>query len=182
MRIAIYLLTALCLLALAPCLSATDQSIHAGPLHSVDTQWVEKTLHKMSVEEKVGQLFMVWVRAQFMNVNSSEYRDLVDQIKRYHLGSLAMSVPVEGPFLIRSQPYDAAILLNELQQQSKLPLLIAADFESGLSADLDGPTVFPPAMAFGAAGKSEYAEAFGKITGQEARAIGVHWNFFPLPM
>ena len=186
MRIAIYLLTALCMIALAAPLSAADRFSHAGPLHtdsdkqSPDNQWVDKTLHKMSVEEKVGQLFMVWVRAQFLNVNSSEYRDLVEQIKRYNVGSLAMSVPVEGPFLIRSQPYDAAILLNELQQQSKLPLLIAADFESGLSADLDGPTVFPPAMAFGAAGKSEYAEAFGKITGQEARAIGVHWNFFPV--
>ncbi|MGA9354405.1 MAG: glycoside hydrolase family 3 N-terminal domain-containing protein [Terriglobales bacterium] len=180
MRIANYLLTAFCLLALALPLRAADRSTHAGTLHKVDNQWVEKTLHKMSDEEKVGQLFMVWVRAQFLNVNSSEYRDLVEQINRYHLGSLAMSIPIEGPFLIRSQPYDAAILLNKLQQQSKLPLLIAADFESGLSADLDGPTVFPPAMAFGAAGKPEYAEAFGKITGQEARAIGVHWNFFPV--
>jgi beta-N-acetylhexosaminidase len=180
MRIATYLLTALCPLVLTSSLLAADQSVHAASLHSVDNQWVEKTLHKMSDEEKVGQLFMVWVRAEFLNVNSAEYRDLVEQINRYHLGSLAMSIPIEGPFLIRSQPYDAAILLNKLQQQSKLPLLIAADFESGLSADLDGPTVFPPAMAFGAAGKTEYAEAFGKITGQEARAIGVHWNFFPI--
>jgi beta-N-acetylhexosaminidase len=180
MRIAIHLRTALCLVAFASTLSAADRSVHAGSLHSADNQWVEKTLHKMSDEEKIGQLFMVWVRAQFLNVNSSEYRDLVEQINRYHLGSLAMSIPIEGPFLIRSQPYDAAILLNKLQQQSSLPLLIAADFESGLSADLDGPTVFPPAMAFGAAGKSDYAEAFGRITGQEARAIGVHWNFFPI--
>jgi beta-N-acetylhexosaminidase len=186
MRIAIHLLTALSVIAFASSVSATDRFSHASPFHTdslrtdSDKQWVDKTLHKMSVEEKIGQLFMVWVRAKFLNVNSAEYRDLVGQIERYHLGSLAMSVPVEGPFLIRSQPYDAAILLNELQQQSKLPLLIAADFESGLSADLDGPTVFPPAMAFGAAGRAEYAEAFGKITGQEARAIGVHWNFFPV--
>ena len=34
-------------------------------------------------------------------------------------------------------------------------------------------------MAFGAAGKAEYAEAFGRITAQESRAVGVHWNFFP---
>jgi beta-N-acetylhexosaminidase len=44
---------------------------------------------------------------------------------------------------------------------------------------LHGATDFPHAMAFGAAGKPEYAEAFGRITAQEARAIGVHWNFFP---
>src|ERR1700758_2934558 len=140
MRIVIYLLTVLCLPLLASPLSAADRFSDVGPLHAdslrtgSDKQWVDKTLHKMSVEEKVGQLFMVWVRAQFLNVKSPRYRELVEQIEHYHLGSLAMSVPVEGPSLIRSQPYDAAILLNELQQQSKLPLLIAADFESGLSA------------------------------------------------
>src|SRR3989441_10325520 len=45
---------------------------------------------------------------------------------------------------------------------------------------LQGATTFPHAMAFGAAGKLDYAEAFGRITAQEARAIGVHWNFFPV--
>ena len=45
---------------------------------------------------------------------------------------------------------------------------------------LHGATEFPHAMAFGAAGKPDYAEAFGRITAQEARAIGVHWNFFPV--
>src|SRR2546430_10084988 len=45
---------------------------------------------------------------------------------------------------------------------------------------LYGATVFPHAMAFGAARKLDYAEAFGRITAQESRAIGVHWNFFPV--
>jgi len=44
---------------------------------------------------------------------------------------------------------------------------------------LYGATDFPHAMAFGAAGKADLAEAFGRITAQESRAIGVHWNFFP---
>ena len=181
MRIASSLAAALWLFALAPSATAKDHYARAGPLHpDSDKRWVDRTLHKMSLEEKVGQLFMVWVRVQFLNVDSPEYRQLVEQIDRYHLGSLAMSVPVEGPFLIKSQPYEAAVLLNHLQQRSKLPLLIAADFESGLSSRLNGVTVFPHAMAFGAAGNTEYAESFGKITAQEARAIGVHWNFFPV--
>jgi beta-N-acetylhexosaminidase len=58
-------------------------------------------------------------------------------------------------------------------------LLIAADFERGVSMRLLGTTVFPHAMAFGADGKMDDAEMFGRITAQEARAIGVHWNFFP---
>jgi beta-N-acetylhexosaminidase len=142
-------------------------------------KWAEKTLRKLSLEEKIGQLFMIWVRAEFLNVNSPEYLELRDSLRKYHLGSFAMSVRFEPPFLYRNQPYEAAELLNRLQQDSKLPLLVAADFERGLSMRLYGGTVFPHAMAFGAAGRTDYAESFGRITAQEARAIGVHWNFFP---
>src|SRR6202049_3280037 len=99
---------------------------------------------------------------------------------KYHIGSLAMTVRFEPPFLYKSQPYEAAVLLNRLQQDSKLPLLIAADFERGVTMRINGATSYPPAMAFGAAGKLEYSEAFGRITAQESRAIGVHWNFFPI--
>jgi beta-N-acetylhexosaminidase len=152
-----------------------------GPLHldHDGEKWAEKTLRKMSPEEKVGQLFMIWVRARFMNIDSPDYAQLRDTIRRDHIGSLAMTVPVDGPFLIKSEPYEAAMLLNQLQRDSKLPLIIAADFERGVSMRLYGTTVFPHAMAFGAAGKQDYAERFGKITAREARAVGVHWNFFP---
>jgi len=143
-------------------------------------KWAAKTLRKMSVEEKVGQLFMIWTRAEFLNVNSPEYLRLRDTINKYHVGSFAMTVRYEPPFLYKNQPYEAADLLNRLQQNSKLPLLIAADFELGVSNRLNGTTAFPNAIAIGGTGKREYAEAFGRITGQEARAIGVHWNFFPV--
>lgn len=143
-------------------------------------KWARKTLNKLSLEEKVGQLFMIWTRAQFLNVNSPDYAQLRDAMNKYHVGSFAMSVPYEAPFLYKTGPYEAAELLNQLQRDSKLPLLIAADFELGLSNRLNGATAFPNAMAFGAAGKLEYAETFGRITAQEARAIGVHWNFFPV--
>src|SRR2546428_1269494 len=143
-------------------------------------KWAAKTLRKMSLEEKVGQLFMIWTRAEFLNVNSPEYLRLRDTMKKHHVGSFAMTVRYEPPFLYRNQPYEAAELLNRLQQDSKLPLLIAADFELGVSNRLNGTTAFPNAMAIGATGRLEYAEAFGRITGEEARAIGVHWNFFPV--
>ncbi|HXY14072.1 MAG TPA: glycoside hydrolase family 3 protein [Terriglobales bacterium] len=142
-------------------------------------KWAEKTLHKLSTEEKIGQLFMIWVRAEFLNVNNPQYVQLRDTMTKYHIGSFAMTVSWDPPFLYRNQPYEAAVLLNRLQKDSKLPLLIAADFERGASMRLHGTTDFPHAMAFGAAAKSEYAEAFGRITAEEARAIGVHWNFFP---
>jgi beta-N-acetylhexosaminidase len=160
---------------------AKEKHQQTGPIH-LDRdreKWAEKTLHKLSPEEKVGQLFMVWVRAEFLNVNDPEYLRLRESLSRYHLGGFAMTVRWDPPFLYRNQPYEAAELLNRLQQDSALPLLIAADFERGVTMRLHGATEFPHAMAFGAAGKLEYAEAFGRITAQEARAIGVHWNFFP---
>jgi len=143
-------------------------------------KWAEKTLRKMSVEEKVGQLFMIWTRAEFLNVNSPAYLQLRDTMNKYHVGSFAMTVRYEPPFLYKNQPYEAAELLNRLQSDSKLPLLIAADFELGVSNRLHGATGFPNAMAIGATGHPQFAEDFGRITGEEARAIGVHWNFFPV--
>jgi beta-N-acetylhexosaminidase len=160
---------------------AKEKYQQPGPVH-LDHEgelWAKRTLRKLSTEEKVGQLFLVWVRAEFLNVNAPEYLELRKNIGKYHLGGFTMTVPWDPPFLYRSQPYEAAELLNRLQQDSAIPLLIAADFERGVSMRLHGATEFPHAMAFGAAGKLEYAEAFGRITAQEARAVGVHWNFFP---
>lgn len=158
-----------------------EKFIAPGPVHldHEGEKWAEKTLHKMSMEEKVGQLFMIWCRAEFLNVNSPQYLQLRDTMKKYHIGAFAMTVRWDPPFLYRNEPYEAAVLLNHLQQDSKLPLLIGADFERGLTMRLHGATEFPHAMAFGAAGKTEYAAAFGRITAEESRAIGVHWNFFP---
>lgn len=152
-----------------------------GPIHldKEGQKWVDKTLRKMSPEEKVGQLFMIWTRVQFMNEGDPAWIALRDSVRKYHIGGVTMSVPVDGLVLLRNQPYEAAELLNRLQRSSELPLIVAADFERGVSMRLYGATVFPHAMAFGAAGKLEDAEAFGRITALEARAIGVHWNFFP---
>ncbi|HEY6970642.1 MAG TPA: glycoside hydrolase family 3 N-terminal domain-containing protein [Candidatus Angelobacter sp.] len=132
------------------------------------------------MEEKVGQMFMIRVLGQFMDLESPDYLALKDKIQRYHLGSILLTVPAEGPFLYKTGPYEAAMLINQLQRDAKVPLIVGADFERGLSMRLTGVTTFPHAMAFGAAGKSEFAEQFGKIVAEESRAIGVEWNFFPV--
>ena len=106
-------------------------------------KWAEKTLRRLTVEEKIGQVFMIWCRASFLNVESPEYLQLQDAMQKYHVGSFAMTVHVDGPFLLRSEPYEAAELLNRLQRDSKLPLLFAADFERGVATRLQGTTNFP---------------------------------------
>jgi beta-N-acetylhexosaminidase len=177
-------LLSIALLLAVPCFAkdrSKDRFQQPGPIQidKAGKKWVEKTLRKMSPEEKAGQLFGIRVNAQFLNDADPIWIQLRDNVGKYHIGSLVMSVPVDGPILLRSQPYVAAELLNRLQRSSKLPLMVAADFERGVSMRLNGTTVFPHAMAFAATGKTENAEAFGRITALEARAVGVHWNFFP---
>src|SRR6202521_1183039 len=170
------------LLALTLTLSAfaKDKQARPAPFNTArGDKWAEKTLRHLSVEEKIGQVFMIWCRASFLNVENPEYLQWLEDMRKYHVGSFAMSVHVDGPFLLRTEPYEAAELLNRMQKESKLPLLFAADFERGVATRLTGTTNFPHAMAFGADGNPADAETFGRITAQEARAIGVHWNFFP---
>jgi beta-N-acetylhexosaminidase len=170
-------------LLLAACCFGKDKErfLAPAPIHidRAGQKWVDKTMRRMSPEDKVGQLFATWVRVQFLNDADPAFVQLRDNLRKYHIGSVVMSVPVDGPVLLKSQPFVAADLLNRLQRSSKLPLIVSADFERGVSMRLNGTTVFPHAMAFAATGKVENAEAFGRITALEARAIGVHWNFFP---
>jgi beta-N-acetylhexosaminidase len=142
-------------------------------------RWAERTLRKMSLEEKVGQLFMVWARVEFMNPKGPDYARLRDEMLTYHLGSFGITASVESGLLVKDSPLDAAALTNQLQRDSPLPLLFAADFERGLPMRFQGGTGFPHAMAIGATGSTAYAYQFGRITAAEARAIGIHWNFYP---
>jgi beta-N-acetylhexosaminidase len=160
-----------------------DQSKHplARRAERDDDGWSEKTLKNLSLEEKVGQLFMIRLRVELLNGRSPSYFELRNTIRKYHIGSVAMSAPPQGRARDIRRRYEVITLLNQLQEDSKLPLLVAGDFERGvLPAHLFGTTVFPHAMAFGAAGSLAYAEEFGRITAQESRALGVHWNLFPV--
>jgi beta-N-acetylhexosaminidase len=153
----------------------------SGPVHldKAGEKWARQTLKKMSLEQKVGQMFMIWSRAQFLNVNSPEYIGLRDTMRKYHIGGFGLTVEYIDGFLYKNEPLEAAMITNQLQKDSEFPLLFAADFERGLGMRLNEVTGFPHAMAFGAAGNVEFARESGRITAAEARAIGVQWNWFP---
>jgi beta-N-acetylhexosaminidase len=157
--------------------SGRDNALH---LDHNGEKWAAKTLRKLSLEEKIGQMLMVWAPIQFMNVNGPDYLELRDTIEKYHVGGFGVTALNDGPFLLKNQPLEAAALTNQLQKDSKYPLIFAADFECGLSMRIDGTTVFPHAMAFGAAGDKDLAFEYGRIVARESRAIGVHWNWFPV--
>lgn len=164
-------------------LSAIGTSAAApAPVHldRKGEKWAASTLRKMTLEEKIGQMIMVWAHVQFLNVDSPEYLQMQEEMRTYHLGGFGVTIAGEGGMLVKSQPLEAAQLTNELQKDSKYPLFFAADFERGLSMRLSGATDFPAAMAFGAAGDKELAREFGRISARESRAIGIQWNWFPV--
>src|ERR1700722_5537766 len=176
-----FLLAVLMLLGSAAEPREQSKQALAGHVDRVDRAWAEKTLKNLSLEEKVGQLFMIRMRVELLNGRSPSYFELRNNIRKYHIGALAMSAPPQGRARDIRRRYEVVTLLNQLQEESKLPLLVAGDFERGvLPSHLFGTTVFPHAMAFGAAGNLAYAEEFGRITAQESRALGVHWNMFPV--
>jgi len=168
-------------LPLAGVVAAQSSYQSPGPVHldKAGEKWAQKTLRKMSLEQKVGQMFMIWSRAQFLNVKNPEYLAWQDALRKYHLGGFGLTVDYEDGFLYKNEPLEAAMVTNQLQQDAEFPLLFAADFERGLGMRLNGATTFPHAMAFGATGNLDYARQSGRITATEARAIGVQWNWFP---
>ncbi len=142
-------------------------------------KWARESLKKMSLEQKIGQMFIIWARARFMNVNDPEYIGLRDTMRKYHIGGFGLTVNFDDGFLYKNEPLEAAMLVNRLQADSEFPLIFGADFERGLGFRLNDVTSFPHAMAFGATGNVDYARDAARITAQEARAIGVQWNWFP---
>ena len=161
--------------------SAKDHFQTPSPVH-LDKQgekWARESLKKMSLEQKIGQMFMIWSQARLINVDSSEYIRLRDAMHKYHLGGFGLTVGFEDGFLYKNEPLEAAMVTNQLQKESEFPLIFGADFERGLGFRLNDVTSFPHPMAFGATGNVGFARQSGRITAQEARAIGVQWNWFP---
>ncbi len=161
--------------------SAKDKFQQSGPVHldKKGEEWARESLKKMSLEQKIGQMFMIWARADFMNIASPEYTVLRDAMCKYHIGGFGITVSFEDGLLSKTPPLETAMLTNQLQRDSEFPLIFAADFERGLAFRLEEVTNFPHAMAFGATGDPEFAREAGRITAREARAIGVQWNWFP---
>jgi beta-N-acetylhexosaminidase len=136
-----------------------------------DRVWVNRTLKSLSLREKIAQLIQIRVQGKFLNSQDPDYQAIKEQVTRIRIGGLV---------LFAGNIYESAILLNELQQASKLPLLVSSDFERGASFRIADTTSFPWAMAIGATGSENFAYQEGAITAQESRAMGVHWIFAPV--
>jgi beta-N-acetylhexosaminidase len=153
-------------------------------------KWVQATFKKLTLDEKIGQMLVSSFASTFIPSDSEEYDRLSRLVSKYRIGGFHVfggSEPIPGVLLnptygsvILGQPLEAASMHNRLQAISPVPLLNSADFETGVGMRINGATTLPKAMAFGAAGDEKLAYEAGRISGAEARAIGVQVNFAPV--
>ncbi|MEM9075495.1 MAG: glycoside hydrolase family 3 N-terminal domain-containing protein [Bacteroidota bacterium] len=142
-----------------------------NPLISKDTlaqiEWVNGAYETMSLEEKIGQLFMVSIGS---NENDAASDKITALIKEQHVG---------GVIFLKGEPYKQLRLTNRFQSESKMPLLIGMDAEWGLAMRLDSTYAFPWNMTLGAIQDDEVVEKVGFQIGKHAKRMGVHINFAP---
>jgi len=131
-------------------------------------KWVDSMYTQMSLEEKVGQLFM---SRAFSNQSQAEENRVAKLINEYHIGGLIFS---------SGGPVRQAKLNNLYQAISKTPLLIGMDAEWGLSMRLDSTYAFPYNMTLGAITDLKLIEKTGYQIGEHSKRIGVHFNFAPV--
>ena len=127
-------------------------------------KWVEETIANMTIEEKIGQLF----------VNMGASRDeeyLKEMVNNYHIGA------------VRYNPATASEVYDQnkiLQENSKIPLLIAANTEAGGNGACVDGTYVGYEVKIGSTNDKKYAYEMGRVSGVEASAIGCNWSFAPI--
>ena len=189
LRMSVRAVTAAALLAAGVLLSA-QPSAGRLKLDADGERWVETTLKKMTLDDKVGQLLVSSFQSDFMSTDSPDFEKLVRAVHEYRVGGFhvfggaeaAPDVLLDAHYgsTTLGQPLAAASILNRLQAIAPYPLLNSADFETGAGFRLEGATTFPRNMAFGAAGDEKLAYQAGRVTAVESRAIGVQVNFGPV--
>lgn len=133
--------------------------------------WARKTLARMTLEDKIGQMIACRYMGTFVSSDSDYIKNLVGLIRRQKIGGL---------IIFGGEVYETTHLTNFLQEKARIPLLIAADFEWGAGMRINGTTLFPPFMALGATASTNLVYQMGRVTAIEARAMGIHMTYAPV--
>ncbi|MEU4350889.1 glycoside hydrolase family 3 protein [Streptomyces sp. NPDC023838] len=163
---------------------------HAQARRAPDDR-LRRIVSRMSLAEKVGQLFVMRVYGHSatapdqadIDANMSEMgvRTAAELIAKYHVGGIIYFTWAHNT----RDPHQIAGLSNGIQraglaQPTPVPLLIATDQEHGIVCRVGYPaTLFPGAMALGAGGSARDARTVGRVAGAELRALGIRQNYSP---
>lgn len=133
------------------------------------TPWADSLMQTMSLDQKIGQLFMVaaWSDPSHKDYNASAIQNLIDQ---YGIGGL---------IFMQGSPGRQAILTNKFQKRSQVPLMVGMDAEWGLGMRLDSTISFPRQLTLGATTNDSLIYAFGVEAARQLKRLGVHVSFSP---
>ncbi len=134
---------------------------------------VETKLAEMTVEEKIGQLFM---SAVYTNKGPAEVKRAKALVKDYHLGGVALFRDSKKT----SSPTQQVAFTNDLQAQARIPLMVSIDAEWGLDMRLDSTVQFPRQLTLGAIQDDQYIYNMGFEIGRQCKRMGIHMNFAPV--
>jgi beta-N-acetylhexosaminidase len=129
-----------------------------------DVAWVHNTITAMSVEEKIGQLFCM--------VSYSDNADSLERLAREIRPGALMCRPMVASLAITT--------VNILQENSKIPMLIAANLESGSNGIISEGVKLGSPMQIAATGDTGLAEKLGILCAEESIAVGANWAFAPI--
>lgn len=153
-------------------LLGTQVKAQIDPLITKDSiaqrEWVDVIMKDMTVDEKIGQLFMI---AAYSNKDAAHEKTISDLIVKHHIGAL---------IFFQDQAIKQAELTNKYQSLSKIPLLIGIDGEWGLRMRLKNTVAFPYNMALGAIRNDQLLFDLGKQIGKHMKREGIHINFAPV--
>ena len=144
-----------------------SDSLTSAPRLS-EAEWVDSLMQKMSIEEKIGQVFMV---AVFPKQGATHLKDLQNLLQNYHIGGLLM---------MQAEASQQADLVREFQTRTHIPLLVAQDAEWGLNMRLTGSMGFPKALTLGAIRNDSLLYQMGLVMGGQLKEVGVNVNFAPV--
>ncbi len=138
-------------------------------LSDEDIKWVKDTIAGMSDEEKIGQLF---INLFFFGGDQFSGNKLTNTeiLKKYHIGGARYQGGTS------EQVQD---LINELQSNTKVPLLVAANCDAGGNGAMNDGTYVAKAAMCEASGDEQVSFDAGYVSGRENNAIDVNWNLDP---
>src|SRR6056297_125969 len=137
-------------------------------IQDYEQQWVDSVMNELSLEEQIGQLFMV---AAYSNKDENHQEEITSLIKKYKIGGL---------IFFQGGPVRQAKLTNHFQFVSEIPLLIAIDGEWGLGMRLDSTLSYPRHMMLGAIQNDSLIYQMGYDIGEQLTRLGIHINFAPV--
>lgn len=130
--------------------------------------WVDSVFNTLTLEEKIAQLIMA---AAYSHPDQYNGGELFNYIHKYKIG---------GVIFFKGSPQRQALMTNDLQRASKVPLMVGIDGEWGLGMRLDSVVNFPRQMSIAAFDNDSLIYAMGKEIAIQCKAMGIHVNFAPV--